>query len=53
LGYVFKGGTMAIQSQIGNAVPPRLARAIASIVIDALRNARKGNVATGSERPVA
>ena len=43
LTYVFKGGTMAVQSQIGNAVPPRLSRAIALIVSDALsqRNARR------------
>jgi DNA (cytosine-5)-methyltransferase 1 len=36
LGYAFKGGTMAIQGQIGNAVPPRLARAIAVVVSEAL-----------------
>jgi DNA (cytosine-5)-methyltransferase 1 len=36
LDYVFKGGTMAVQSQIGNAVPPRLSQAIAVIVSDAL-----------------
>ncbi|MBZ5639094.1 MAG: DNA cytosine methyltransferase [Acidobacteriia bacterium] len=41
LGYVFKGGTMAVQSQIGNAVPPRLSRAIAVIVSDAL--AKRGD----------
>jgi DNA (cytosine-5)-methyltransferase 1 len=38
LRYVFKGGTMAVQSQIGNAVPPRLSRAIALVVLDALKN---------------
>lgn len=37
--YAFKGGTMAIQAQIGNAVPPRLAQAIATIVGDALAEA--------------
>ena len=37
LRYVFKGGTMAVQSQIGNAVPPRLSRAIALVVLDALQ----------------
>lgn len=34
--YHFEGGSMAIQSQIGNAVPPRLAEAIAVLVKDAL-----------------
>jgi DNA (cytosine-5)-methyltransferase 1 len=37
LDYVFKGGTMAVQAQIGNAVPPRLARLIGIVVTDALR----------------
>jgi DNA (cytosine-5)-methyltransferase 1 len=37
LGYVFKGGTMAVQAQIGNAVPPRLAQAIGLVVAEALR----------------
>jgi DNA (cytosine-5)-methyltransferase 1 len=32
LEYVFRGGVMAVQSQIGNAVPPLLAQAIASVV---------------------
>jgi DNA (cytosine-5)-methyltransferase 1 len=36
VGYAFTGGTMAIQGQIGNAVPPRLARAIAIVVREAL-----------------
>jgi DNA (cytosine-5)-methyltransferase 1 len=35
--YIFKGGTMAIQAQIGNAVPPRLAQAIATLVLQACR----------------
>ena len=34
--YAFLGGTMAVQSQIGNAVPPALARAVALVVQDAL-----------------
>ncbi len=34
--YEFKGGSMAIQSQIGNAVPPRLAEAIAVLVTSTL-----------------
>ena len=34
--YRFEGGTMAVQAQVGNAVPPRLARAIALVVLDAL-----------------
>lgn len=38
--YVFKGGTMAVQAQIGNAVPPRLAEAIAVVVSDALAKQR-------------
>lgn len=35
--YEFEGGTMSIQAQIGNAVPPRLAEAIAVVVSDALQ----------------
>jgi DNA (cytosine-5)-methyltransferase 1 len=31
--YVFKGGSMAIQAQIGNAVPPLLAQAMATLVV--------------------
>jgi DNA (cytosine-5)-methyltransferase 1 len=48
--YVFVGGAMAVQEQIGNAVPPRLARAIASIVIDALTvaNARSAPIGTAN-----
>lgn len=38
INYAFKGGTMSVQSQIGNAVPPALARAVALIVKDALRS---------------
>jgi DNA (cytosine-5)-methyltransferase 1 len=34
--YRFEGGVMSIQAQIGNAVPPKLAEAIAIIVRDAL-----------------
>lgn len=34
--YRFEGGTMAIQAQIGNAVPPRLAEAIAVLVSETL-----------------
>lgn len=34
--YAFMGGTMSMQAQIGNAVPPRLAKAIALIVASAL-----------------
>jgi len=36
LRYQFKGGIMAVQSQIGNAVPPWLAKAIALVVAEAL-----------------
>lgn len=32
--YQFRGGTMSMQGQIGNAVPPRLAQIIATIVGD-------------------
>jgi len=46
LGYVFKGGTMAVQGQIGNAVPPRLARAIALLVSDALSGVKKAVLPT-------
>jgi DNA (cytosine-5)-methyltransferase 1 len=51
LAYVFKGGTMAVQSQIGNAVPPRLSRAIALIVSDAL--SRRSARSDGREAPTA
>ena len=34
--YRFEGGSMALQSQIGNAVPPRLAEVIAVLVQHAL-----------------
>lgn len=37
IGYVFKGGPMAVQAQIGNAVPPRLAQAIGIVVSEALQ----------------
>ncbi len=37
LRYQFEGGTMTIQTQIGNAVPPRLAEAIGLLVDDAIR----------------
>jgi DNA (cytosine-5)-methyltransferase 1 len=53
LGYVFKGGTMAVQGQIGNAVPPRLARAIALIVTDALTDAKKPPSSAGPDCPAA
>jgi len=53
LGYVFKGGTMAVQGQIGNAVPPRLARAIALIVTDALTEAKKPSSSADPGRPPA
>jgi DNA (cytosine-5)-methyltransferase 1 len=51
LSYVFKGGSMAVQSQIGNAVPPRLSRAIALIVSDALT--KGGAPRSGPELPTA
>jgi DNA (cytosine-5)-methyltransferase 1 len=34
--YKFEGGTMSIQSQIGNAMPPLLAEVIAKVVVDAI-----------------
>jgi len=37
--YKFEGGTMTIQAQIGNAVPPRMAEAIGLLVDDAVRKA--------------
>jgi len=37
VGYEFKGGSISIQAQIGNAVPPKLAEAIALVVVDALK----------------
>lgn len=39
-GYVFKGGPIAVEAQIGNAVPPRLAWAIGMVVGRALRAAQ-------------
>jgi DNA (cytosine-5)-methyltransferase 1 len=53
LRYVFKGGTMAVQAQIGNAVPPRLARAIAVVVIDALASRKPPALWAGSGQPAA
>ena len=47
--YVFKGGRMSIERQIGNAVPPRLAEAIAILVSDALRTLGKAPQATSPE----
>jgi DNA (cytosine-5)-methyltransferase 1 len=47
--YVFKGGRMSIESQIGNAVPPRLARAIAVVVADALDRLPRAPDASSSE----
>jgi DNA (cytosine-5)-methyltransferase 1 len=38
--YRFEGGSMTIQAQIGNAVPPRMAQAIGLIVDDAIRQHR-------------
>lgn len=52
LRYTFKGGMMSLQSQIGNAVPPRLAKAIALVVADALQSETKA-VRSGSSRSVA
>jgi len=43
LRYVFNGGTMSVQAQVGNAVPPRLAKAIAIVIADALQRKRKTN----------
>lgn len=40
--YAFAGGTMAVQAQIGNAVPPKLASAIGLVVLDALRRQGDG-----------
>jgi DNA (cytosine-5)-methyltransferase 1 len=34
--YRFEGGTMSIQSQIGNAMPPLLAEVIAKVVVNAI-----------------
>jgi DNA (cytosine-5)-methyltransferase 1 len=39
LHYQFAGGTMAVQAQIGNAVPPALAKAVALVVRHALASA--------------
>lgn len=47
--YRFEGGIMSIQAQIGNAVPPKLAEAIAIIVRDALeRSARNQDGTQGA-----
>jgi DNA (cytosine-5)-methyltransferase 1 len=48
LSYSFIGGGMSVQAQIGNAVPPRLAKAIALVVADALR--KRANAAVNSCR---
>jgi DNA (cytosine-5)-methyltransferase 1 len=47
--YVFKGGRMSIERQIGNAVPPRLAEVIAILVADALGKLAKAPQATSPE----
>jgi DNA (cytosine-5)-methyltransferase 1 len=49
LDYVFKGGTMAVQAQIGNAVPPRLAQAIGIVVAEALRPAASSSATESSQ----
>jgi len=49
--YHFEGGVMSIQAQIGNAVPPLLARAVALIVTDAI--AKLHSHGPGISRPEA
>ena len=49
--YKFDGGTMTIQAQIGNAVPPRMAEAIGLLVDDAVRRHR--NAAARPRPPAA
>ncbi len=54
LDYTFHGGTIAVQSQIGNAVPPRLAHAIATVVLGVLESSvspRGVSASEGSGRP--
>jgi DNA (cytosine-5)-methyltransferase 1 len=48
--YRFYGGVMAVQAQIGNAVPPALAREIAAIVLRGLR--RQDRLSPASRRLV-
>lgn len=47
--YIFKGGRMSIQSQVGNAVPPKLAEVIAILVADALARLPKAPKASSPE----
>lgn len=49
VGYTFKGGRMSIESQIGNAVPPKLAEAIAILVTDALNRLPTAPEASSAE----
>ncbi len=43
LNYLFKGRVMAVQAQIGNAVPPKLAQAIAIVVANVLQPTRSSD----------
>jgi DNA mismatch endonuclease, patch repair protein len=47
--YTFKGGRMSVQSQIGNAVPPKLAEAIAIVIADSLTKLPKAPKASSPE----
>lgn len=39
--YIFRGGNLSRQAQIGNAVPPKLARAIGLLIVAALKPFRR------------
>ena len=51
-GFVFQGPMNPAFRQIGNAVPPLLARAIGSVMLSQLKNVKQQNEKTGTEETV-